>query len=84
MPEIRIDRIISRLSTPRTVLIPIVSTTGKEEIDNEKKSTGKDITNKNNIIPSSPVRSEEASACKTIFLVCEVCEIKYYLPTSSN
>lgn len=76
MPEIRIGRIISRLSIPTIVLMPITSTAGELETVTEMKSERREITNKSNI-PSTLSRPEVASACNAMFLVCEVCEFKY-------
>lgn len=56
MPEIRIGRIIIRLTIPSMVLIPITSTTGMREI-----ATDKDMrSNKDRLSVSN--RLEEASA----------------------
>jgi hypothetical protein len=56
MPEIRIGRIIIRLTIPSMVLIPITSTTGMKEIAKDKDMR----SNRDRL--SVFIRPEEASA----------------------
>jgi len=75
MPEIRIGRIIRRLSTAAIMLRLITSTTGEIEIAEVMKREIREIAS-NIDIPSISERSEKSSATKEELICCDACVIK--------
>jgi len=75
MPEIRIGRIISRLSTATIMLRLITSTTGEIEIADVIKREIRKTTSKKDILSSSE-RSEKSSAIREELICCDACVIK--------
>lgn len=76
MPEIRIDRIISRFSRPITDSILIISTI--EEIETAKEVKGESNECTSNIkIPSALNRSENTPDCLSNALIFIACEFNF-------
>ena len=76
MPEIRMDRIISRFSRPITVSILIISTTEEIETAEEVKGENKERTS-NMAISLASNRSESTSDCLPNELICIACEFNF-------
>jgi hypothetical protein len=75
MPEIRIGRIISRLSTAAIMLRLITSTTGEIEIADVIKREIRESASKIDIPPASE-RSDKISAICEELICCDACVIK--------
>jgi hypothetical protein len=75
MPEIRIGRIVIRLTTPRIVIILIISTTDETEIAIEMESAIRATISIRNILSVSN-KVEGASPCRAELRVCDALLVK--------